>query len=102
MVKEGAMTTSEIYAAGGVSQRLQTVSAAEARAIAKHAYIYGFPLVDNYRILYSYFVDRNSPEYQGPWNQVHSHSHVDTAGDGAIQIPYRGPLSACRSWSVHT
>jgi hypothetical protein len=29
----------------------------EARAIAKDAYIYGFPLVDNYRIQYGYFVD---------------------------------------------
>ena len=30
----------------------------EARAIAKEAYVYGFPLVDNYRIQHSYFVDR--------------------------------------------
>ena len=30
---------------------------AEARAIAKEAYIYGFPLVDSYRIQYGYFVD---------------------------------------------
>jgi len=36
----------------------------EARAIAKEAYIYGFPLVDSYRILYSYFVDCNDPEFK--------------------------------------
>lgn len=30
------------------------ISAREARAIAKEATIYGFPLVDNYRIQYSY------------------------------------------------
>lgn len=35
---------------------------AEARAIAKEAYIYGFPLVDSNRIQYSYFVDKNNPE----------------------------------------
>jgi len=29
------------------------VTPAEARAIAKEAYIYGFPIVDNYRIQYS-------------------------------------------------
>ena len=34
------------------------ISPDEARAIAKEAYIYGFPLVDNYRIQYSYFVDQ--------------------------------------------
>jgi hypothetical protein len=34
---------------------------AEARAIAKEAYIYGFPMVGGYRIQYAYFVDRNNP-----------------------------------------
>ena len=35
------------------------VSPAEARAIAKEAYIYGFPIVDNYRIQHTYWVDRS-------------------------------------------
>jgi hypothetical protein len=43
----------------------QSISADEARAIAKEAYIYGFPLVDSYRILYSYFVDKSSPIFTG-------------------------------------
>ena len=43
----------------------QTITPAEARAIAKEATIYGFPLVDNYRIQYSYFVDREQPGIQG-------------------------------------
>ncbi len=33
------------------------VSPAEARAIAKEAYIYGFPMVDSYRIQYDCFRD---------------------------------------------
>ncbi|HEY0145704.1 MAG TPA: cell envelope protein, partial [Methylovirgula sp.] len=37
----------------------QSISPDEARAIAKEAYIYGFPLVDSYRIQYSYFVDHD-------------------------------------------
>ncbi len=40
-------------------------SPAEARAIAKEAYIYGFPLVDSYRIQHAYFVDSKNPEYKG-------------------------------------
>jgi hypothetical protein len=36
------------------SLHAQTVSPTEARAIAKEATIYGFPLVDSYRIQYSY------------------------------------------------
>ena len=46
------------------------VGPAEARAIAKEAYVYGFPLVDSYRIQYAYFVDRQNPEYKAPWNQL--------------------------------
>lgn len=57
------------------------------RAIAKEAYIYGFPMVDNYRIQYSYFVDTDNPEYKGSWNQVHSTARVYTPADTAIQTP---------------
>jgi hypothetical protein len=59
----------------------------EARAIAKEAYIYGFPLVDSYRIQYSYFVDRNNPEYKGGWNEIHNTARVYTPEDKAIQTP---------------
>ena len=51
--------------------RAQTgVTPAEARAIAKEAYVYGEPMVDNYRIQYAYWVDRTNPEYKGGFNQV--------------------------------
>jgi hypothetical protein len=63
------------------------VTRAEARAIAKEAYIYGFPIVDNYRIQYSYFVDRQNPEFKAPWNQIHNVPRVYTPADTAIQTP---------------
>jgi hypothetical protein len=60
----------------------------EARAIAKEAYIYGFPLVDSYRILYSYFVDRSSPEYKAAWNEkVANNARVFTPVDTAMGTP---------------
>jgi hypothetical protein len=59
----------------------------EARAIAKEAYIYGFPLVDSYRIQHSYFVDRGGPEYKAPWNQLYNTARVYTPDDRAIQSP---------------
>jgi hypothetical protein len=65
----------------------QSISADEARAIAKEAYIYGFPPVDSYRILYSYFVDESSPEYKGPWNEIHHNARVFTPADTAMQTP---------------
>ena len=59
----------------------------EARAIAEEAYVYGFPIVDGYRVLYSYFADPESPAYRGPWNELHSDARVYTPEDRAIQTP---------------
>jgi hypothetical protein len=59
----------------------------EARAIAKEAYIYGFPLVDSYRVQYSYFVDQSSPEFKVPWNTLSNTARVYTPDDKAIQTP---------------
>ncbi len=63
------------------------ISLAEARTIAKEATIYGFPLVDNYRVLYAYFVDRQNPEYKALWNQIANVPRVYTADDKAVQTP---------------
>lgn len=63
------------------------IRASRAGKIAKEAYTYGFPLVDNYRILYAYFVDKSSPQYQGGWNQVHNTARVYTPADTAVQTP---------------
>jgi hypothetical protein len=63
------------------------VSATEARAIAKEAYIYGEPIVDNYRIQYAYFVDRANPEFKAPFNQIWNSARLYSPADKAIQTP---------------
>ncbi|MCB0058249.1 MAG: DUF1254 domain-containing protein [Caldilineaceae bacterium] len=60
---------------------------AELRTIAKEAYIYGFPIVDNARIQYAYFVDQADPEYKAPWNHLRNIAQVFTPEDTAIQTP---------------
>src|SRR5206468_3114238 len=67
--------------------RAADIAPAEARASAKEAYIYGFPIVDNYRIQHAYWVDRATPEYKGPWNQIVNIPRVYTPADTAIQTP---------------
>jgi hypothetical protein len=64
-----------------------SLTAAAARAIAKDAYVYGFPIVDNYRILYSYFVDTDGSQYRAPWNALYNEARVYTPADTAIQTP---------------
>jgi len=63
------------------------VTPEEARQIAKEAYTYGFPMVDSYRIIYAYFVDKNSPEHKGPFNQIKNIPRVYTPEDKAVQSP---------------
>ena len=63
------------------------VTQEQARAIAKEAYIYGFPMVDNYRVQYAYFVYKENPEYKGGPNEIHNTARVYTPEDTAIQTP---------------
>jgi hypothetical protein len=59
----------------------------EVRAIAKEAYIYGFPMVDGYRVQYTYFQDRANPEFKAPWNRILNVPRVYTPEDKAIVSP---------------
>ena len=69
------------------AQAQTAATPAEARAIAKEAYIYGFPMVDHYRIQYSYFQNKDDPNYKAPWNQLINIPRVYTPEDTAIQTP---------------
>jgi hypothetical protein len=75
------------FGAAAISAQAADPTPAEVRAIAKEAYIYGFPMVDNYRIQYAYFVDKGNPEYKGPWNTIVNIPRVYTPADTAIQTP---------------
>ena len=65
----------------------RTIPPDQARAIAKEAYIYGYPLVDSYRILYAACVDTHNPEFKAPWNQIRNMPRVFTSDDKAAQTP---------------
>lgn len=88
VVRGGSIVFGGVLLLGTSSLQAQvSVTPAEARAIAKEAYIYGYPMVDSYRIEYGYFVDKSSAEYKGPWNQIHNEPRVYTPADKAIQTP---------------
>src|SRR5580698_836086 len=72
---------------GPLGARAAGVGAEEARTIAKEAYIYGEPIVDNYRVQYAYFVDRANPEFKAPWNHIWNSARLFTPADKAIQTP---------------
>lgn len=76
-----------LLASLAVQAQAQAPTPAQARAIAKEAVVYGFPLVDNYRVLHSYFVDAGGPEFKAPWNVLNNVGRVFTPKDTAIQTP---------------
>lgn len=63
------------------------VTPEEAREIAKEAYIYGYPIVDNYRIIHTYFINAENPEFKATWNTIANTDGVFTPADKAIQTP---------------
>lgn len=54
---------------------------AEVTAVAKEAYIYGYPMVKNYKEMYASAIDTQSPEYKKPFNELYMAARVDTPAD---------------------
>jgi len=42
----------------------------EARVIAKEAYIYAYPMVENYKVMYAYAIYKDSGYYKAPFNNL--------------------------------
>ena len=84
-----------IILSGCVSEKELTPK--EAKQIAKEAYIYGFPLVLNYKTMFSYAVDKKSPEYKGDFNNLGCVARVFTPEDRAIVTP-NSDTPYCMAW----
>jgi hypothetical protein len=69
----------------------------ETRAIAKEAYVYGFPMVMNYKTMYQYAVDTEHPEYKGPFNEVTCEARLFTPEDKAVVTP-NSDTPYCMFW----
>src|SRR5436190_15093499 len=88
LAASGCSTPSQAPPADALGASAPTsVTPAEARAIARDAYVYGYPMVDSYRIQHAYFVDPTNPEYKAPWNQIRNIPRVFTPEDKAVQTP---------------
>jgi hypothetical protein len=79
LLVSGCKRTNEATEAG--------LSASEARAIAKDAYIYGFPMAANYQTMYKQAIDTTSSDYRGAFNSIHSSKAVATPEDKFVVTP---------------
>ena len=59
----------------------------ETAQIAEDAFIYGFPMVMNYAVVYDYFIDKSATAYKVPINQLYNTARVYTPQDTTIVTP---------------
>jgi hypothetical protein len=62
-------------------------SPTETRRVAEAGYIFGLPIVMNYGVMYEYAVDRASPQFKAPFNEIKNEPRVFTYRDTAIVTP---------------
>ena len=64
-----------------------SLTVADARAIAKEAYIYGFPMAANYQTMYKQAIDTTGKDYRGAFNTLNSSKSVATPEDKFVVTP---------------
>ncbi|WP_109126673.1 DUF1254 domain-containing protein [Dyella sp. C11] len=64
-----------------------TISPSQAQAISRDAYVYGVPLVDQYKTMYAFSVAKGTPQYKGPFNSILNIARVFTPDDTAFVTP---------------
>jgi hypothetical protein len=76
-----------LIAAMTTSVLAQKLDVATTTAIAEEAYLYGFPMIIGYDVLYKFFIDRNSGQFKAPINELHNEARVFTPRDTGISTP---------------
>ena len=62
-------------------------TAAEIKEIAREGFIYGLPIVMNYAVMYDFCVNKSSPQYKAPFNELFSEHRVFTYEDTSVVTP---------------
>ena len=73
-----------LVAAAGCGGRPDVV---EQKAVAEDAYVYGFPMIANYKAMYQFSVDSGTSQYKGPFNRIVNDSQVFTPADSTVITP---------------
>jgi len=62
-------------------------SAAEVKAIAEEGFIYGLPMVMDYAVMHDFVINRKSPAWKAPFNQLRNEARVFTSADTTVVTP---------------
>jgi len=80
-----------------LSSCTQELTPKEAKEIAKEAYVYGFPMVVNYKTMYNYTLNEESVEYKGKFSEKSCDARVYTPEDKAVVTP-NSDTPYCTFW----
>ncbi len=81
-VRSAIMVIATVVAVSHASAQTQS-----AGAVAKEAFIYGFPIVAGYETLYKQAVDRAGPDFKAPFDSIGHSSRVATSQDTQFVTP---------------
>jgi hypothetical protein len=81
------LTASVVAGCGNKNDAVFVPSIEQTKALAEEGFIYGLPIVMNYAVMYEYAVDRGSPQFKAPFNQIKNEARVFTYQDTAIITP---------------
>ncbi len=65
----------------------QELTAVEAQSIAREATIYGYPIVETYRTMFAFAIDRDGEEFKSPFNTLKHEANVFTPADKGVVTP---------------
>lgn len=69
----------------------------EAQHIAEKAFIYSYPLMENYKTMYGSVVDESSRHYKAPFNVIYNEQRLSTPADNDVVTPNSDTLYS-RLW----
>ena len=59
-----------IFAFSACNQKASELTPVEVKEITKEAYIYAYPMMENYKMIYVLKVWEDSPVYEAPFNEL--------------------------------
>jgi hypothetical protein len=65
------LTVAVVCLGASVAAAADKITPDEAKAIAEEAYVFAYPMLENYRTMYVQTIDRQSKAYAAPFNQLH-------------------------------
>jgi len=76
-----------IFGVSSYTQAEDKLTSDKIQTIAKEAYIYGYPMVENYKTMFAFVVDKNNSQYKAPFNQIYNEATVFTPKDTTVVTP---------------